>query len=101
MNKLIQRGFLNALGTIAYITWLAWVFAILEKYNFNEPDGFFAPVLALTLFVVSAAVTGGLVIGKPLLMYISGQKSEAVKLFLYTIAWLVVALVILLIVNLI
>jgi len=92
---------MNALGTLAYIIWLAWVFALLEKYNFNEPDGFFAPVLALTLFVVSAAVTGGLVIGKPLLMYISGQKSEAVKLFLYTIAWLALALIVLLMVNLI
>jgi len=101
MAKLIQNAFINALGTIAYIVWLSWVFAILEKYNFNEPDGFFAPVLALTLFVVSAAITGRLVVGKPLLIYISGQKSDAVKLFAYTIAWLVLALVILLIVNLI
>jgi hypothetical protein len=36
------------------------------------------------LFVFSALVTGGLVLGRPLLLYIDGQKKEGVKLLLFT-----------------
>ena len=96
MNKLIQRSFLNALGTVAYIILVASVMSTLQKYAGNKPDGFFAPVLFLTLFVLSAAVTAGLVLGKPVMMYFGGEKSEAIKLFLYTLGWLLIALIILL-----
>jgi hypothetical protein len=100
MNKLVQRSFINALGTVAYITLIAVVMSSLQKYAGDKPDGFFAPVLFLTLFVLSAAVTGSLVIGKPVLMFLGDQKTEAINLFFYTLGWLAAALVILLIVNL-
>ncbi len=99
MNTIIKRSFLNALGTVAYITLVATVMRSLERFAGNEPDGFFAPVLFLTMFIVSAAITGGLVIGRPLLVYIRGERSEAVKLFLCTIGWLLLALAVLLLVN--
>ena len=96
MKKLIQRSFLNALGTIAYVSIVATIMQNGEKIfgSINKTTG---PIAFLTLFVLSAAVTGGLVLGKPLLMYLNNQKSEAVRLFLYTLCWLALAIVILLI----
>jgi hypothetical protein len=94
MNNLIQRSFLNALGTVAYISLLVTGALNGEKLfgTINMP---FAPMIFLTVFVLSASVTGGLVLGKPVLMYINGQKSEAIKLFIYTLCWLALALAIL------
>jgi hypothetical protein len=43
-----------------------------------------APMVFLLLFVFSALVTGYLVLGKPILMYLDGQKKEAIKLLFYT-----------------
>lgn len=87
MNKLISRSFLNALGTVVYISFVSLVMSQGNKI-FGEKDTAITPIAALTLFVLSAAVTGGLVVGKPLLMYLENQKSEAVKLFVYTVCWL-------------
>ncbi len=100
-KKLVQRSFLNALGTILYITFVALGMTALQKFAGNKPDSFFAPVLFLTLFVLSAGVTASLVLGKPVLMYLANAKKEAVQLFLYTLGWLLVAVIILLIVNIV
>lgn len=41
------------------------------------------------LFVISATIMGFLVLGKPLMMYLDGFKKEALKLFYFTVAWLI------------
>lgn len=87
LNNLILRSFLNALGTVVYVSLISLVMSQGNKI-FGEKDTAITPIAALTLFVLSAAVTGSLVVGKPLLMYIENQKSEAVKLFIYTLCWL-------------
>lgn len=99
MNKLIQRGFLNALGTGVYVTAVVTIMQNGEKM-FGQINNMFAPIAFLLLFVTSAAITGGLVLGKPMLMYLDGAKREAIRLFLYTIGWLALGIIILLIVAL-
>ncbi len=98
MSKLIQRSLLNALGVIVYVAVIATIMQNGEKIfgNINKTTG---PIAFLTLFVLSAAVTGGLVLGKPVLMYLNNQKSEGIRLFIYTLCWLALAVVILLIVS--
>jgi len=98
MNKLIQRSLLNALGTIAYVTIVATIMQNGEKI-FGNMDKTAAPIAFLTLFVLSASVTGGLVLGKPVLMYLNNQKSEAINLFIYTLCWLALAVIILLLIS--
>jgi len=78
MSKLIQRSFLNAFGTGAYIAMVAWVMFHGEKVFEKMPE-LIGPIAFLMLFVLSAAVTGSLVLGKPLLMYLDDQKKEAVQ----------------------
>lgn len=99
MNKLIQRSFLNALGTGVYVAVIVTAMLKGEKM-FGQINSMFAPIIFLLLFVTSAAITGGLVLGKPVLMYLDGAKREAVRLFLYTIGWLALGIIILLIVAL-
>ena len=67
---------------------------------FGTIDNILGPIAFLLVFVVSASITGSLVLGKPILMYLDGQKTEAVKLFMYTIGWLAIIAIILLIVAL-
>ena len=56
------------------------------------------PIIAiLMLFVFSAAISGALIIGKPALLYLEGKKREALELFAFTLGWILVFLVILLI----
>lgn len=57
---------------------------------FGQKDTAWTPVAVLMLFVLSAAITGSLVLGRPVLMYLDGKKKEAVQFFGYTIGWLFV-----------
>ena len=95
MNKLVQRSFFNALGVSVYIAAVATVIRNGEKV-FGQMDNVLGPITFLLLFVISAAITGSLVIGKPVLMYLDGAKREAVRLFLYTVGWLAVGMIVLL-----
>lgn len=98
MKNLILRSFLNALGVSAYVAVVATVMQNGEKIfgKFNQIIG---PIAFLMLFVLSAGITGGLVVGKPLLLYFDNRKSEAVRLFIYTLCWLALGVVILLLVS--
>lgn len=99
MNKLVQRSLLNVLGTIGYISIVALFMNNASKV-LGEKDNALSPILFLLLFVLSAAITGSLIAGKPLLMYLNGEKPQAIKLFLYTLGWLALALVVLIIIDL-
>lgn len=88
IKKLWMFGFLDALGTIIYIALVATVMSNANRW-FGGPDiPILTPIAVLSLLVLSAAIVGALVLGRPVMRYLDGQKSEAVKLFLYTIAWL-------------
>lgn len=98
MNTLIQRSFLNALGTVAYVAVVATLMSNGEKI-FGQMSDILGPITILTLFVLSAAVTSSLVLGKPILMYLNNQKNDAVRLFIYTLGWLALAIIILMIIS--
>lgn len=99
MNKLIKRSMINALGTAAYVATLVTLILNGEKM-FGTIDNILGPITFLLVFVISASITGGLVLGKPILMFLDGQKKEAVQLFMYTVGWLALIAVILLIIAL-
>jgi hypothetical protein len=88
-SKLIMIGFLNAFGVAAYIVIVSFILRNAEKI-FGKMDNFFSPVAFLLLFVLSAAITGTLTLGRPIWLYLENCKTEAVKLFFYTLGWLFV-----------
>ena len=85
--KLILQGFLFSLGVVAYVS-----LVVIVMFNgttlFGTMDNFWGPMAMLLLFIVSAAITGSLVFGRPVYLFITGFKSESVKLALYTIGFL-------------
>ena len=75
---------INALSASAYIFLVVTVMNSLMKYAPKE-DGFLAPVLALSMFTLSAAVMGYIFGSQPLQLFLDGKKKEAVKLGVQTI----------------
>jgi hypothetical protein len=84
--RLLRKAFLSALGVLTYIGALVWVISHGQQWFDDKPESWLGPVLALIVFIVSACTTGSLVLLRPILMYIEGQKGEAVTLFTYTVA---------------
>ena len=98
-SKLILTSLLNAFGIAIYITGIALIIQNGEKI-FGKMNNFIGPVIFLLLFVLSAAITGALALGQPVILYLNNHKKEAIKLFLYTIGWLFVITLIVLIIQL-
>lgn len=92
-SKLAQYGFMHALGAAAYIALVAFIMSNGEKWFGSGPDNVFAPIAMLLLLVLSAAVMGALVLLRPAIWFMNGQKGEAVKLFFWTVGWIFVFMV--------
>ena len=85
--KIAALSFLHAVGVVFYILLVALIMSNGEKIG-GKMDKLFGPVAFLLLFTFSAAVTGSLVLGRPILWYLDGQKKEAVKLFIWVLGWM-------------
>jgi hypothetical protein len=83
MNKIIKYALFDSMSTSVYIMLVSSFIAFMQK---SPPDAkLFGTVAFLMLFVFSAAVTGFLVFGKPIMWYIDGKKHEALLLLAYTL----------------
>ncbi len=93
MNKNLWRSLGHAVLVLIYVSIIAFIMSHGEAW-FGGDDKPWTPVALLMLFVLSAAVTGSLVLARPVLMYFDGEKKAAVHFFLYTVAWLSILTVI-------
>lgn len=93
-SKLAVKSLINSFGATAYIFLVSLIIRNGEKIFGSQDNEVLAPIVFLLLFIVSALVTGGLVLGQPIMLYLDGRKKEAVKLLFYTGAALLVILVI-------
>ena len=82
-----KTSFFNALGILVYIVLVATMMQNGDRI-FGKMDNFVSPIAFLLLFTLSACVVGGLVLGKPLMLYLDGKKKEAVGMFVQTGLWL-------------
>ena len=85
MNDILKRAFLNSIGTAVYIVLVVLFIFSMQAFQ-DQPDNIIIPIAMLLLFVCSAGITGFLVFGKPIMLYIDGKKKEAVLLLGYTLA---------------
>ena len=88
-KRIIIRSIISTLGVVVYVLLIASIFTV-GKDIFGPMPGLFGPFVFLLLFVLSAAIVGSLIFGKPALLFLDGQKKEALAMFLYTILWLFV-----------
>ena len=98
-KKLAAQGLVYALGEGVHILLVALIMTNGQKLFGNAP-GVLGIITFLALFVISAAVSGALVLGRPILLYLEGKKKDAVKLFGLILGWMVFLLIIAIIINL-
>ena len=76
----------NALFAALYIAGIVSVINLFGTFLGDKPDNsFMAPIVMLSLLVLSASLMGYLFVGEPLRLYLDGQKKEALTFFWKTV----------------
>jgi hypothetical protein len=83
MNKFFKNPYINSILAEVYIIIVVSVIQFFGKPN--TPDTPFDGIVALSLFVLSAAVMGYLFLGEPLQLYLNGEKERSIKFFMKTV----------------
>ncbi len=94
-SKIIFYSIADSLGVLAYI-FLLVSFLNNAKNFFDKPPEILIGILMLMVFILSASVTGLLVLGRPIHLYFNGFKKEALALLSSTLACLFVFVVVIL-----
>ena len=95
MTPTTRNAVVNALGAAAYVIAVAsFLFYAPQIFGEHGPKTVLVPIVMLLLFVFSAAVTGSLVLGRPVLWYLDGKKKEAIELLGWTLTILFVIMLI-------
>jgi len=89
-SKLLKQSLLHALAAVIYVAAVASIMKNGERL-FGEINSVVGPIAFLLLFVFSAAMMGALVMARPLMLYLDGDKAGALRLFSYIIGWLFLA----------
>lgn len=97
-SKLLLYALLNSIGVFLYTSAVAWLLFNGERF-FGKAENFLMPAGLLLLFVLSATVVGALVLARPIILYLDNLKTEAVKMLVYTIIFLVIITFIILLAN--
>jgi hypothetical protein len=85
-KALLLRALWSALAATAYVGLIAGIFSC-HCFNGHGEPGLLQPLAGLMLFVFSALVMGILLLLTPLRLYLDGQKSDGIRLLLYTGMW--------------
>jgi len=85
MKNVIKYATINSFGTAVYVMFIASFIYFLGNAFSETSKTVFIPIAMLMLFVFSAAFTGTLVFGRPIIWYLNGKKREALSLLFYTL----------------
>jgi len=85
-----KNPIINAFSALAYIILVVTVMTFVTQPLKNKPDTFLAPITALSVFTLSAAVMAFLFFYQPFLLFIDGKKKEGVSLFVRTVGFFAV-----------
>lgn len=92
-KKLCRYSFIHSVGVVVYVFFVAGIMFNAENI-FGPAQAIIGVVAFLLLFVFSALVTGGLILGKPITLYLDGKKKEAVWMLFATAGWILLWLII-------
>lgn len=82
---MVKNPLINALGAAGYIFSVVSVMNWVTEPLRDKPDTFFAPIAALFVLTLSAAVMAYLFFYQPVLLLIEGKKKESVSYFIKTV----------------
>ncbi len=85
MNKITKQALINSAGTVLYVIAVALFMYYGTLIKIGRSNSILVPIALLLLFVLSASVTGYLMLSKPAQMYLDGKKKEALSLLTKTI----------------
>ncbi len=88
-KQIIGYGLFNAFAAAAYIGLIAFLLSSVGSV-IGPIKGPLSSMAFLLVFVISAAVMGVVIFGRPVLWYFNGRKEEAIRLVAATITFLVV-----------
>lgn len=95
MKKILNYALSNAFGTAVYVSLVATFLYFAGQ--FNQPDKtILIPTAMLMLLVLSVAIVGSLLFGRPLIWYLDGKKKDAIKLLLWTLGTFLILTILLL-----
>ena len=97
-SELLLKSFHQGILSVVYV-FLVSLLIYGGGTIFGNGDNLWGPFAFLLLFVLSAAIMGVLVLGRPVLLYLEGKKKDAIKILLLTIGWIFLATLIFLIIN--
>jgi len=80
-----KNPYLNAIIAGVYIVFVVLLITYGPTYVRDKPDTILAPMALLSLLVLSVAFMGYTFLFQPALMYLDGQKREAIELFTRTL----------------
>lgn len=80
-----RNPYINALVAGGYIVFIVLLITYGPTFVREKPDTIFAPMAMLSLFVLSAAFMAYTFFFQPVLMYVEGQRREAIELFTRTL----------------
>ncbi len=98
-KTILKQSLVFSALAVLYVAVVATVMQNASRIFGPDKDNVIAPIVFLLLLVVSAATMGLLIFGKPVMLYIDGRKREAVAMAVYTIAFLAICTVLLLVVT--
>lgn len=98
-KKIIYQSLLHAVAVLLYIFAVALILMYGSKVFPKVNETVLGPIAFLLLFVVSAAVTGSLVLAKPIMLYLEKQKKDSILFFVSTVIWLALFALIFIISN--
>ncbi len=95
---MVKKGILKyaavqAAIALGYIALVAVFMANGEKL-FGKQEGMLLMTAILLLLVLSVAIMGVVIFGRPIMWYLNGLKKEAITLTLYTLGFLLIAAII-------
>ena len=85
--KLCKISFLLSFCVVAYILGISWFMMNAERL-FGTVQEFWGPAAMLLLFVFSALITGLLVLGYPIWLYLGQRKKDAMCVLVCNVGWL-------------
>ncbi len=99
-SKLFWLSALNSLGVAIYVFLVVLFLNNAQNILGPQDNKILSPMIFLLLFVFSALLTGFLVLGRPIMLYINGLKKEGLRALLYTGLGLFIILIIVFIIFL-
>lgn len=92
-KKLATQGFVSAVCEVLYVALVTFIMNNAQELVSDKPA--LGPVLFLTLLVTSVAVSGALIFGRSVMLYLDGKKKQSIEVFGYTIGSLAIIIIVL------